>query len=160
MNDWPCALEYGEDVPVYPRAIRVWLFHAYRRRLEWLACHHREELVSQTKSEMTVARWIFFPPGRRHRFQARIRGALLMAWSNKFGGMLLTTGNKSEIAVGYCTLYGDMCGALAPIGDLLKTDVYALARHINKKLAPRYGGAMHAEVGSTTLGRRIGRVLS
>jgi hypothetical protein len=74
MNDWPCALEYGEDVPVYPRAIRVWLFQAYRRRLEWLACHHREELVSQTKSELTVARWIFFPPGRRHRFQDRIRG--------------------------------------------------------------------------------------
>lgn len=72
--------------------------------------------------------------------QARIRGALLMAWSNKFGDMLLTTGNKSEIAVGYCTLYGDMCGALAPIGDLFKTEVYALSRHLNAKLAPRHGG--------------------
>ncbi len=72
--------------------------------------------------------------------QARIRGAILMSWSNKFGGMVLTTGNKSEIAVGYCTLYGDMCGALAPIGDLLKTEVYELSRYLNKKLASRYGG--------------------
>ena len=63
--------------------------------------------------------------------QARIRGALLMAWSNKFNALLLTTGNKSELAVGYCTLYGDMCGALAPIGDLYKTEVYDLARHLN-----------------------------
>jgi len=63
--------------------------------------------------------------------QARIRGTLLMAWSNKFNALLLTTGNKSEIAAGYCTLYGDMCGALAPIGDLYKTEVYALARHLN-----------------------------
>ncbi len=72
--------------------------------------------------------------------QARIRGAILMSWSNKFGSIVLTTGNKSEIAVGYCTLYGDMCGALAPIGDLLKTEVYELARHMNAKLAPRHGG--------------------
>ncbi len=63
--------------------------------------------------------------------QARIRGALLMAWSNKFNALLLTTGNKSELAAGYCTLYGDMCGALAPIGDLYKTEVYDLARHLN-----------------------------
>jgi len=67
--------------------------------------------------------------------QARIRGALLMAWSNKFNALLLTTGNKSEIAAGYCTLYGDMCGALAPIGDLYKTEVYALARHLNQLAA-------------------------
>ena len=64
--------------------------------------------------------------------QARIRGTLLMAWSNKFNALLLTTGNKSELAAGYCTLYGDMCGALAPIADLYKTEVYALARHINE----------------------------
>jgi NAD+ synthase (glutamine-hydrolysing) len=63
--------------------------------------------------------------------QARIRGALLMAWSNKFNTLLLTTGNKSELAAGYCTLYGDMCGALAPIGDLYKTEVYELSRHLN-----------------------------
>ncbi|MEP0845972.1 MAG: NAD+ synthase [Phycisphaerae bacterium] len=65
--------------------------------------------------------------------QARIRGALLMALSNKFGTLLLTTGNKSELAVGYCTLYGDMCGGLAVISDVPKTMVYALARHINKR---------------------------
>ncbi|MEI6385811.1 MAG: NAD+ synthase [Spirochaetota bacterium] len=65
--------------------------------------------------------------------QARIRGTLLMAWSNKFDSLLLTTGNKSELAAGYCTLYGDMNGALAPIGDLFKTEVFALARYINAK---------------------------
>ena len=64
--------------------------------------------------------------------QARIRGSLLMAWSNKFGSLLLTTGNKSELATGYCTLYGDMCGSLAVIGDLFKTEVYGLCRHINR----------------------------
>jgi NAD+ synthase (glutamine-hydrolysing) len=65
--------------------------------------------------------------------QARVRGSLLMAWSNKFGALLLTTGNKSELAAGYCTLYGDMCGGLAPIGDLFKTEVYGLARYINAR---------------------------
>jgi NAD+ synthase (glutamine-hydrolysing) len=65
--------------------------------------------------------------------QARIRGTLLMAWSNKFNSLLLTTGNKSELAAGYCTLYGDMNGAIAPIGDLFKTEVFALARHINAR---------------------------
>ena len=64
--------------------------------------------------------------------QARIRGLLLMAYSNKKGSLLLTTGNKSEMATGYCTLYGDMCGSLAVIGDLLKTEVFALCHHINK----------------------------
>lgn len=64
--------------------------------------------------------------------QARARGNLLMAWSNKFGSLTLTTGNKSELAVGYCTLYGDMSGGLAVIGDVLKTEVYGLARHFNR----------------------------
>ena len=64
--------------------------------------------------------------------QARSRGVLLMAYANKFGHMLLTTGNKSEAAVGYCTLYGDMCGALAVIADLWKVEVYDLARWINR----------------------------
>ena len=64
--------------------------------------------------------------------QARARGNLLMAWSNKFGSLTLTTGNKSELAVGYCTLYGDMSGGLGVIGDLLKTEVYDLARHFNR----------------------------
>jgi len=64
--------------------------------------------------------------------QARLRGLLLMAYANKFHSLLLATGNKSELATGYCTLYGDMCGGLAPIGDLLKTEVYALARRLNQ----------------------------
>jgi NAD+ synthetase len=64
--------------------------------------------------------------------QARLRGVTLMALSNKFGSLLLTTGNKSELAVGYCTLYGDMCGGLAIISDLPKTLVYDLARWINR----------------------------
>lgn len=64
--------------------------------------------------------------------QARLRGVLLMALCNKFNGLLLTTGNKSEIAVGYCTLYGDMCGGLAVISDLPKMQVYALAKYINR----------------------------
>ncbi|MDR2354260.1 MAG: NAD+ synthase [Deltaproteobacteria bacterium] len=65
--------------------------------------------------------------------QARIRGTLLMADANKFGRMLLTTGNKSEISVGYCTIYGDMCGALAVIGDLYKTEVFRLAKWVNRE---------------------------
>jgi NAD+ synthetase len=63
--------------------------------------------------------------------QARARGAVLMALSNKFGHLLLSTGNKSELAVGYCTLYGDMCGGLAVINDVPKTLVYRLARYVN-----------------------------
>ncbi|WP_374608752.1 NAD+ synthase [Thermomonas sp.] len=63
--------------------------------------------------------------------QSRARGALLMALSNKFGGLVLTTGNKSEYAVGYATIYGDMCGGYAPIKDLYKTEVFALARWRN-----------------------------
>lgn len=65
--------------------------------------------------------------------QARIRGVLMMALSNKFGSLLLTTGNKSEVAVGYCTLYGDMAGGLGVISDVFKTQVYALSRWINRE---------------------------
>lgn len=65
--------------------------------------------------------------------QARIRGAILMAESNKFGSIVVTTGNKTELALGYCTLYGDMCGGLAAISDVSKEKVYELARFINKK---------------------------
>ncbi len=71
--------------------------------------------------------------------QARARGLLLMAISNKFGALLLTTGNKSELAVGYCTLYGDMCGGLAVISDVFKMQVYALSRWVNRhrEIIPR-----------------------
>ena len=65
--------------------------------------------------------------------QARLRGLILMAVSNKFGSLVLTTGNKSELAVGYCTLYGDMCGGLAVISDVPKTKVFELARWINRE---------------------------
>lgn len=65
--------------------------------------------------------------------QSRIRGGLLMALSNKFGALVLTTGNKSEMSTGYCTLYGDMVGALAVIGDVMKTRVYALSCYANRE---------------------------
>jgi NAD+ synthetase len=71
--------------------------------------------------------------------QPRLRGMTLMALSNKFGHLVLTTGNKSELAVGYCTLYGDMCGGLAVISDVPKTLVYRLARWMNSDLAPQLG---------------------
>lgn len=64
--------------------------------------------------------------------QARVRGTLLMAMSNKYGNILLNTTNKSEMAVGYGTLYGDMCGGIAVLGDVYKTEVYGLARYVNK----------------------------
>jgi NAD+ synthase (glutamine-hydrolysing) len=71
--------------------------------------------------------------------QARLRGVILMAMSNKFGSLLLTTGNKSELAVGYCTLYGDMCGGLAVISDVPKTMVYRISEWVNreKEIIPR-----------------------
>jgi NAD+ synthetase len=71
--------------------------------------------------------------------QARVRGNLLMALSNKFGSMVISTGNKSEMAVGYCTLYGDMAGGLAMLSDVPKTMVYALVDYINRdrELIPR-----------------------
>ena len=74
--------------------------------------------------------------------QARIRGALLMALSNKWNALVLTTGNKSELAVGYCTLYGDMCGGLAVISDVPKTLVYELARVASR----RHNGAIPENV--------------
>ncbi len=66
--------------------------------------------------------------------QSRIRGYILMAYANKIKGIVLATGNKSEISMGYCTLYGDTVGGIAPIGDLLKRDVYGLARWINENV--------------------------
>ena len=71
------------------------------------------------------------PDVTEENLQARIRGLLLMALSNKFGLMLLTTGNKSEMSVGYATLYGDMCGGFSVLKDIYKTDVYRLSRWRN-----------------------------
>jgi NAD+ synthase/NAD+ synthase (glutamine-hydrolysing) len=80
-----------------------------------------------------------FPDGAvgvtQENLQSRLRGVTLMALSNKSGALVLTTGNKSELAVGYCTLYGDMCGGLAVISDVPKTLVYSLARVANKRHA-------------------------
>jgi NAD+ synthase (glutamine-hydrolysing) len=83
--------------------------------------HALQPLFSGLKEDLT-----------EENIQPRIRGTLLMALSNKFGALVLTTGNKSEMAVGYCTLYGDMVGALAVIGDLVKTRVYAVCRWLNR----------------------------
>jgi NAD+ synthetase len=73
------------------------------------------------------------PDQTEENLQSRLRGVTLMALSNKFNGLVLTTGNKSEMAVGYCTLYGDMDGALAPLADVLKTDIYKIARWVNRE---------------------------
>ena len=91
--------------------------------------------------------------------QARIRGNILMALSNKFGYLVLSTGNKSELAVGYCTLYGDMSGGLAVISDVLKTTVYKLARYINtvRGTDGREGGEGGEEGDEGERGRRDGR---
>ena len=73
------------------------------------------------------------PDTTEENIQSRIRGSLMMALSNKFSALVLTTGNKSDMAVGYCTLYGDMVGALAVIGDLVKTRVYAICCWLNRE---------------------------
>ncbi len=90
------------------------LFGEYRKALE--------PMFAGTKADTT-----------EENIQSRIRGTLMMALSNKFGALVLTTGNKSEMAVGYCTLYGDMVGALAVIGDLVKTRVYAVCQWLNRE---------------------------
>jgi NAD+ synthase (glutamine-hydrolysing) len=80
-----------------------------------------EELFNEKKFDTT-----------NENIQARIRGNILMAWSNRTGALVLTTGNKSELAVGYCTLYGDMAGGLSLLGDVYKTMVYRVSRWINR----------------------------
>jgi NAD+ synthase (glutamine-hydrolysing) len=71
------------------------------------------------------------PDVTEENLQARVRGNFLMALSNKFGWLVLSTGNKSEISTGYCTLYGDMAGGFAVLKDVMKTTVYKLAEHLN-----------------------------
>lgn len=93
--------------------------------------HPIREIVSQFETGFADA---FGSPPQGltlENLQARVRGTLLMEYSNCYGHLLLTTGNKSEISVGYCTLYGDTNGGLGLIGDLYKTEVFALSRHIN-----------------------------
>ena len=89
-------------------------YEAYRNTLRQVFAHEKEDVTEEN-------------------IQARARGALLMALSNKFGAIVLSTGNKSELGVGYCTLYGDMVGGLAVISDLPKTMVYRLSHYVNSR---------------------------
>jgi NAD+ synthase (glutamine-hydrolysing) len=88
------------------------VFDGYRKALAPLFAGMREDVAEEN-------------------IQSRIRGNILMAFSNKFGALVLTTGNKSEVGVGYCTLYGDMVGGLGVISDVPKTMVYDLSRYVN-----------------------------
>lgn len=99
-------------------------------RFEILGIQSIFEALTQSLQPLFVGH---APDLTEENLQSRIRGTLLMALSNKFAALVLTTGNKSEMSVGYCTLYGDMVGALAVIGDLLKTRVYDLCHWINRE---------------------------
>jgi NAD+ synthase (glutamine-hydrolysing) len=108
-----------------------------RRLAENLGCDFRElpiepavEAFGSVLSEAFAGRE---PDLAEENLQARIRGTLLMALSNKFGWLLVATGNKSELSVGYATLYGDMAGGFALLKDVFKTDVFRLARHLNER---------------------------
>jgi NAD+ synthase/NAD+ synthase (glutamine-hydrolysing) len=90
---------------------------------------HLKSIFSSSKTKSLTDN----PGVTEQNIQARIRGTILMAISNKTGSLLLTTGNKSELAVGYCTLYGDMNGGLAVISDVPKTMVWDISRYINRK---------------------------
>jgi NAD+ synthetase len=110
---------------------------------ENLRCQFEVIAISEVFSTLKQSlAHIFSAPGNsetakvditEQNMQARIRGNLLMALSNKYGSLLLSTGNKSEMAVGYCTLYGDMSGGLAVISDVPKLLVYKLAQYINRE---------------------------
>src|SRR5688500_20005531 len=107
---------------------------------------HMETLTLQQGVDAIEATVAPLFAGRRRdvteeNIQARVRGVLLMALSNKFGELLVTTGNKSEMSVGYSTLYGDMCGGYSVLKDIYKTEVYALAawrnaHHVAGALGP------------------------
>jgi NAD+ synthase (glutamine-hydrolysing) len=108
-----------------------------RRLAENLGCAFREVAIEpvvaaylETLSPLFAGR---DPDLTEENLQARIRGTLLMALSNKFGWLLVATGNKSELSVGYATLYGDMAGGFALLKDVFKTDVFRLARHVNER---------------------------
>lgn len=101
-----------------------------------LECRHLtigiQEIVDAVETSLKPLFEGMKPDLTEENIQARTRGNLLMAYSNKFGSLLLNTGNKSELAVGYCTLYGDMNGSLSVIADLFKTEVYSMCRWINR----------------------------
>ena len=99
-------------------------------RFEMLGIHDGYETMMQTLGPLFAGTEFGLA---EENLQSRLRGVLLMALSNKFGALVLTTGNKSEMSTGYCTLYGDMVGALAVIGDVMKTKVYELSRYANRR---------------------------
>jgi NAD+ synthase (glutamine-hydrolysing) len=99
-------------------------------RFELLTIHNAYETLMNTLDPLFAGTAFGLA---EENLQSRLRGVLLMALSNKFGALVLTTGNKSEMSVGYCTLYGDMVGALAVIGDVMKTRVYALSHYVNRE---------------------------
>ena len=116
----------------------------YTADISWIDARDMAERMQVQYEEISIApQFEAFKAALAHDFagkaedtteenlQARIRGTLLMALSNKFGTIVLTTGNKSEMATGYCTLYGDMAGGFAVLRDVLKTRVFALARWRN-----------------------------
>ena len=112
--------------------------HSDARRLaESLGCDFREVSIEPIFEAFTDALREEFaglePDLTEENLQARIRGTLLMALSNKFGWLVVATGNKSELSVGYSTLYGDLAGGFALIKDVFKTDVFRLARHLNER---------------------------
>jgi len=108
-----------------------------RRLAESLGCSFREIPIGEIVDTFDTALGEAFRGTERdlteENIQARARGVLLMALSNKFGWMLVATGNKSELSVGYATLYGDMAGGFALLKDVYKTDVFQLARHLNER---------------------------
>jgi len=108
-----------------------------QRLAENLGCDFREIAIEPLAEAFGTALAPHFagrePDLTEENVQARVRGVLLMALSNKFGWLVLTTGNKSELSVGYATLYGDMAGGFALLKDVFKTDVFRLARHLNER---------------------------
>jgi NAD+ synthase (glutamine-hydrolysing) len=108
-----------------------------QRLAESLGCDFREIAIEPTVETFVAALEESFagrePDLTEENLQARVRGVLLMALSNKFGWLLVATGNKSEMSVGYATLYGDMAGGFALLKDVFKTDVFRLARHLNER---------------------------
>ena len=108
-----------------------------RRLAENLGCSFREIAIEPMVEAFGTALSDAFegrePDLTEENLQARIRGVLLMALSNKFGWLLIATGNKSEMSVGYATLYGDMAGGFALLKDVFKTDVFRLSRHLNER---------------------------
>jgi NAD+ synthase (glutamine-hydrolysing) len=108
-----------------------------QRLAENLGCDFREIAIEPIVEQFIGALAQSFegrePDLAEENLQARIRGTLLMALSNKFGWLLVATGNKSEMSVGYATLYGDMAGGFALLKDVYKTDVFRLSRHLNER---------------------------